>query len=239
MEEQNDFGKLIHGVGQLSGFAPKTIGGINIPGGPIPGLVTSTGLGALSGYAVSKLINMFKDDEDEENDRRTKNWTMTGGLAAGLPALAYAGVVGHEGLKEKGLPGLISYPDDVETKSASFGGLIKMAWGNDEMSSTGAFSPLVPVPETIGMLLHDPLLNAKQKANAVEIMMNAADNEPKGFVTFGQLVKGAIGAGLGAWAGTRVASVLDGLFGLAQPVQKALSISGGIGGALMGAGLTR
>jgi hypothetical protein len=106
----------------------------------------------------------------------------------------------------------------------------KQAWGFGDQD-------MFPVGHSMELIATDPVMTPVDKALAMNVILTASNNQPRGLIGLGDLVRGAVGAGLGYAAGTMVAKAMDGLLGLPDPIQKVLHATGAIGGALMAAGL--
>lgn len=216
----------LHTIGKITGYADTPVAGINIPGGAARGFLTTTGLGIGGGYLASKLINLIRGDDDPEAESdRTKNWMLVGGIGAALPA-ALISLAGYTASKNEKAA-------SVHTKSIMTG-LLKRAGYTDWM-----LRPVVPVEQTAWYLLGDPVMTPDQKGTAIGILMHAADNQPEGHLSVSDLIRGAVGAGLGYATATAVGKAMGGLFGMSPGMKNMLSSTGAIGGGLIGAGLTR
>lgn len=87
-------------------------------------------------------------------------------------------------------------------------------------------------------VVSDPTLSPMQKTLAMQIIRNARKDESP-LITTEDIVKGAIGAGLGYGAARVTGSVLGSIFGLSAENQTTLARIGALGGALRNTGIWR
>jgi len=277
---------LVRNTAQVTGYADKEIGPLTIPGGPIPGLLTTAGLGLGGGWLGSKIYNMIRGGEDEAKKKRTRNWMILGALGAGIPAAAHSYSLGREALAEdptatvgEDAMKLLHWPGDGgsqmkaavkkavelhDTPQSTSSKLRSLFFDDDDdetearnkrtkdwlakaLEDSGATvdvggsekAAYAPVQQSMALVAADPYMSPTHKALAMNVLLQANNNQPRGIVSVGDIFRGAIGAGLGLGAGVGVAKAMDGIFGLPTPIKKLLSYTGAIGGSLVGAGLTR
>lgn len=230
-----DIKDLVHGmVGDVMGYGPTKIPGtgMTIPGGPVRGFAQTTGLGLLGGYLGSKAYNWVRGGEDEEKDRRTKAWMLAGGLAGGVPSgLALLSTLGGDPVVPA--PKVASTGDKL-VKGASVMLKVAMDRVQEKMASP---IDLFPVSHSLSLVSTDPGMTPVEKAMAMNVILQASDGRDRGLIGFGDLVRGAVGAGLGYVGGVAVAKTMDALLGLPDPMQQILHATGAIGGALVASGL--
>lgn len=93
-------------------------------------------------------------------------------------------------------------------------------------------------------IAQDPFLPSAAKAQLADIFNTARDrSEPaaasglRGMLTMSDVIKGAVGAGLGHTGAVVAGSLLGSVFGLPPGLQKKLSTTGALAGALIGSGI--
>jgi len=92
--------------------------------------------------------------------------------------------------------------------------------GQDHISVNGAANAV----------LADPKMSLSQKAVAFDVLSKAADGRDSGLITKNDLVRGALGAGMGYVAAQTMGRVLGAVFGLDRTSQRRLSQAGALGG---------
>jgi len=103
-------------------------------------------------------------------------------------------------------------------------------------------SDYISFPGSLQTIASDPYLPSDAKAQLTDIFIQGFNKaEPRGkllgLLTTTDLIRGAVGAGIGG-AGASLAGVLLGrLFGLPQGLRKDLSRTGALAGALLGSGI--
>ena len=224
-----NFKKTFDTLGHGLMYRPTSLGGgIRIPGGPVQGFLASTGAGALGGYGVGSLANLWSGDDDEKKKSRAKRWALLGAIAAGLPA-----AVKSFGMAEGTVP-----------QHGWFRGLVDVPQGGPETATStrvkvgNSWMPMEVVP-AVNRIASDNDMTPFAKALSIGMVLDANQNKP-GPISFGQLAKAGIGAGLGVLGGTLMARVLSDMLGLPRAgTQTAMQYGGGLGGALTGAGFVR
>lgn len=180
----------------------------------VMGLLQSAAGGLFGRYVASPVSQWMSPAPSEESRKRRQNVLTALGIGAGLlpPALYTAGrMYGGEGL------------------------------GRALFRPFGKQSDYIsPFPGTQNIILADPNLSAYEKAVAIQTVQNAlSQSDKRGLFTVGDLVRGAIGAGLG-YAGAGLAGKLLGFaFGLSPKSQKRLRQVGTVGGILANTGVLR
>ena len=96
----------------------------------------------------------------------------------------------------------------------------------------------IPVHHSIGMIYNDPVMGTMEKAKAVSYLYDAHQgSEGTGLVSWGDVSRAAIGAGVGYGAATLFGKAVGGIFGgLPDSTQKKLQTTGVLGGILMNTG---
>lgn len=207
-------GDVTHRIGQVTGYSDGWI-----PGGPLQGFLASTALGAGGGWLASKIWNALGDEDPEEKKQTTRKWSIIGGLLTGVPAAIGSASYAVPSIQQHGISGLFKYP----TKS----GAVKKAFDWPPQNN-------MPLFQTVGAIAAANDLSPVSKAMAIDAVQQAASS---GQLTFGTLLSGAVGAGLGLMVGSGVARVLDAFVGLPPAGKKLVTTTGLLGGALKGIGL--
>jgi hypothetical protein len=88
--------------------------------------------------------------------------------------------------------------------------------------------PTIPFKYSTELIWNDPYLDDNTKAKANAVFAQANPGKDSGLISTGDLVQGAVRAGLGYVGGAVVGGTLGKLFSLPQPMTQALSIGGGI-----------
>jgi hypothetical protein len=101
---------------------------------------------------------------------------------------------------------------------------------------------LVNYTSSLDTILNDPFLPASVKTRLTDVLGGAivrAEPESKlqGLVTTGDIIRGAVGAGLGYTTAALGGTLLGSLFAVPRPMLDNLSRTGALAGALMGSGL--
>ena len=191
--------------------------------------------GYLAGhYLASPVAEFFSPSRTEEAKRRRRRNFSLMGLGAGLlpPALTTFGRMRPD------------YKLDAKTPIPGTGeglGSALLRPFHAKQSEDLEKESYVPAwPGTENIIMNDPVMSPYEKAVAMQSVANAlAQSDKKGMFTVGDLVRGAIGAGLG-YGGARVAGKLLGFsFGLSPSAQKRLGQIGAIGGLLGNTGILR
>lgn len=204
-------------------YRPTELGsGLRIPGGPLQGFLTSTAVGGLGGYGVGSLVNTWADDDQAAKRRRALKWAILGALATGVPAaIKSVGMASSSVPRQGSVSGLVDVQPAAETKAA-----------NVEWMPVG----LVPA---IDRVASDNQMTPFAKTLSINMLLDANQAQP-GALSFGQLAKAGIGAGLGVLGGTLMARVLTDMLGLPQAGTRSfMQRGGGLGGALIGAGFVQ
>ena len=221
-----NFKKTFDVLGHGLMYRPTELGdGMRIPGGPLQGAVMSTGLGAGAGYGAGSLVNLWSGDNEEKKKQRARRWAIIGALAAGLPAIVKSYGMASSTIPQQGLVnGLVDVRPDAElaTKEGSMG-----------------WVPVTAAP-AVNMIASDNQMTPFAKALSIQMVLDAERDKPGSPLSFGQLAKAGVGAGLGVLGGTMMARVLTDLLGLPQPGTRTfMQRGGGLGGALVGAGFVQ
>lgn len=86
-------------------------------------------------------------------------------------------------------------------------------------------------------IILDPTLSNMQRNEAIQFLNNADTNYPKGLITKQELVRAAVGSGLGYLAGQAVGGTLELLLGMPAQQRRRLAQIGAIGGLLTNTGI--
>jgi hypothetical protein len=97
----------------------------------------------------------------------------------------------------------------------------------------------IPVEHTRELLQNDPFLSTRQKGQVLAIIDNTGYNTQTGNASMTDLTAGAIRAGFGLAGGAVAGYVLGNLFLLPTTVTRALSLAGGVAGALINTGVVK
>jgi 2'-5' RNA ligase len=225
--------------------------------GPLPAAAAKTAIGYGGGQLLARLL--FK------NPRTRKAMGHTMGLtgAVGVNALTPLDIASQISLANRGeIKGIdpaqggawwkslfSSYPyRPLFGKASSFfsvGELVDLQPGDMGPSASphmvGGFSPYTSnhhtsVAAAANSVMADVTLNPMEKARALyAIDLADSGNDFRGLVTTPDLIRGAIGAGMGAMAGR----VLGALGGLPSATQSRMARVGAVGGLLRATGLWR
>ena len=98
---------------------------------------------------------------------------------------------------------------------------------------------MISYDSSLSTIQDDQFLNSNQKNQVTSILGNANSRAPQsrklhGMLSTSDLVRGAVGAGLGREAASMTGSVLGSIFDLPQGMQKRLSDVGALAGGLIG-----
>jgi hypothetical protein len=228
-----DWRNVLPAAGHATLFAPTAIKGTALPTGPLPGAIATTAIGAGLGYAGGQVTNLFNDDPPEVKKQRARRWALIGGLAGAAPAAIQAYGMARSSVPEKGwVRGLVDTPMPASPKPPA-PPTVKPA-----SETVPQLYPVVPVGEAIAQIAMSPQFTPYQKAMAVNVLLEANDGQPDGAVTFGDLLRGAVGSQLGIAAGRTVARAMTSLFGIPDR-SDSLGAYGGVAGALLGTGMVK
>lgn len=233
--------------GSILGWRPRQAGKWyfkNVAVNPlVMGLIQGP-LGYMAGrHLAAPLTEYFSPSPSEEAKQRRQRMFALLGLGAGLlpPALMGAGrwmeqydIPTLERALVTGMPpSMAKIPGSDEGLASA---LLRPFY--KEQSVKEAYVPAFPGTQNI--IMADPILSPYEKAVAVQSVANALEQSDKqGLFTVGDLVRGAIGAGLG-YGGARLAGTLLGrTFGLSPNVQKRIGQVGAVGGILANTGILR
>jgi len=97
----------------------------------------------------------------------------------------------------------------------------------------------IPVNHAREVLQNDPFLSTDQKGQVLAIIDNAGYNNKTGKASTTDLAAGAIRAGFGLAGGAVAGYVLGNLFAMPTAVTRALSLAGGVAGALLNTGVVK
>ena len=185
-------------------------------------LIQGAGGAALGRYVGAPLLNMFsKPRSKEQEDKRKRMMTIIGGGLGVAPAAAFG--MGRM-MRGKGLGEALFAPfhKGAEEKEAGM-------------------TDMVPYHSGVNnLIMMDPILSSYEKAVAMESVRRAAEQSTqKGLVSVGDLVRGAIGAGVGYLGANLIGKVLGFTFGMSPDSQKTLGMAGALGGLLGNTGVIR
>jgi hypothetical protein len=96
-----------------------------------------------------------------------------------------------------------------------------------------------PVNQAISTVLTDTGLNTVQRVLAIKAIGEAAQKKQDSLITSADLVRGAVGAGVGYGVATMFGKTLGAVFGLPAQTQRRLSQMGAVGGLLNGIGVLK
>jgi hypothetical protein len=91
----------------------------------------------------------------------------------------------------------------------------------------------IPISGTLSDILNDSKLDMVQKAKLVSVVTNASGGKFKGLISPGDILRGAVQAGLGYATG----KILGTVFALPEQTTNRLGQAGALGSLLMGAGV--
>lgn len=196
----------------------------NIASNPaLMALVQGAGGALLGRYVGAPLLNLISSPRDEEARRkRNRAMALIGGGLGVMPAAMFGAGRLMEG---RGLGEALFRP--FHPKQASE----KKAGMND----------MVPYQSGVGnLIMIDPVLSSYEKAVALDTVRRAAESSTaKGLVSVGDLVRGAIGAGMGYTGANLMGKLLGFTFGMSPGSQKTLGYAGALGGLLGNTGVIR
>ena len=179
-----------------------------------PTVLGGAGLGV--GALADKYLN---DDPDPEMKNKWKKRLGFGGLGAGLV-----------------LDGIYNWPPytavEETTKRSESIALLKKAYFDYYTQPDD-----IPVHYSANMLYEDPVMDPMQKSRAIGYLYSANQNTSKpGLISWGDVSRAAIGAGVGYGAATLFGKVLGGVMALPSSTQKKLQTAGMVGGMLVNTG---
>lgn len=215
--------------------------------GPLPSaLVKTLLLGPALGYGAGYLANLNQDKRTRH--KKAKNWALTGGIGGagwGLADMYGTHLNVQRGYHpEKSTWKAMFSPAGVrpnttgpQFKKKSMYALGKQAafsYNEDLFPDRGGH---INTGTAISTVMSDPTLDPVQKAQGLIIVNKAAENESRGLITTGDVIRGAVGAGLGLGAGVIAGKSLGALFTLPANTQKVLAGTGAVGGLLKATGV--
>jgi len=111
------------------------------------------------------------------------------------------------------------------------------------MEKFALYSPFIDTDHSINRVMHDPFLTPGQKSDTIRVLHGGAAQSPtsiKGIMSTGDVVKGAVGAGIGGWVAKKLGTALGGAFGgLSEKTLNKVQNTGMLAGMLRGTGLWR
>lgn len=207
--------------------------------GPLPATAVQGLAGTGIGYLIGKLLNR-KNTPKRRAQKRINRSMLLGGLAGAAPGLieSYSQYqLGNQG-KIPGIKPGQGYKALFNPHPYNQTAL------NKESASTFGADPVfknrshISVNSSIDTIMADPTLSPLQKAIGVDILDKADQAGRKGgLITTGDIVSGAVGAGLGYGAGLATGKVMGTVFGLPKATQKRLAQAGALGGLLRMTGI--
>lgn len=210
-------------------------------------------LGYLAGkYVGLPALEYFSPAVTEETRKRRQRYLPLMGAAAGLIPPALIALGRYSGPRERsylqsleqelgaGQPlGIAHRRADLERAGPTFGEALTKRFSEKRSAFFGHYVPTQP--GTQNLILMDPVLSPYEKAVAISAVNQAqhqSDNRV-GLVTTGDLMRGAIGAGLG-YLGAKLFGKLLGIgFDLSPGAQRNIGRAGIIGGILGNTGVLR
>jgi hypothetical protein len=116
--------------------------------------------------------------------------------------------------------------------------------------SYGGISPYTPgmgviggnqfgIGQALNTVLTDTTLSPTQRVVAIKSLTQAAQGDGGGLISTKDLIRGAVGAGVGYGAATLFGKTLGAVFGLPAQTQQKLSRIGAVGGLLNGLGILK
>jgi hypothetical protein len=134
------------------------------------------------------------------------------------------------GAMPKWLPGQLGLPGSP----AIYGGISPYTPGMGVVANDQ-----IALGTAMNTVLVDPGLDIAQRAIAINALSNAAKNQDRGLISTGDLVRGAIGTGIGYAAGTLLGKTLGAVFSLPASTQRRLSQIGAVGGLVNALGILK
>jgi len=92
--------------------------------------------------------------------------------------------------------------------------------------------------DAAALVMGDHILTREQKRDILSVLYNSTDGV-KGILTTGDVVRGAIGAGIGSLTAKYLGTVLGGTFHMSPQTLSKLQTTGAFAGMLRGSGLWR
>ena len=186
-------------------------------------LVQGTGGALLGRYVGGPLLNMLSRPGDEKaRQKRNRMMTILGGGLGVAPAAMFGAGRLMEG---RGLGESLFRPFHPKQASEKEAGIEDMV----------SYQPGVN-----NLIMVDPILSPYEKAVAIDTVRRAAGAPTaKGLVSVGDLVRGAIGAGMGYMGANLMGKLLGFTFGMSPQSQKTLGQAGALGGLLGNTGVIR
>jgi len=128
-------------------------------------------------------------------------------------------------------------------KRAELKSILKQAMGFHPFYTSHGKTPYdanVPINGTYNMIWNDPFMKPGEKMRLTGIVAGGARDAgagKTGLITPTNLMKGALGVGVGYAAAKFTGKALGAIFGLPEPVQQALSFTGATAGFLKATGI--
>jgi hypothetical protein len=220
-------GKFHRNLGSVSGdTAPSIFKGI---GGPVTGSLVQGAAMALPAYGLRRALGWLREEDPKESRRR----------AAILAAL---GVGGGFLLNSPQLLQNMSDPDkgiNWNVGKIATAGLQKRAfstsWQSPPVVNRERYIDNIPLSYTRGQLMRDNFMSSDEKVRA---MMALDLPQKSGLVSWNDVARGAVGAGLGYVGGDLFGRALSVFFGRMEPkTQRTLQNAGAVAGVLRNTGV--
>ena len=229
-------GKLHRNFGSVSGAgAPAAFKAV---GGPVTGSLVQGAMLAVPAYLGRRALGWFRYEDPEEakaNARRLALMGLAGGVALNSPRLM-------ENAMDRNAPGAqrkdLNWNVGRLSGKEATAGLRKAAgywdpWNfiDDRQREN------IPVGYTRREILEDPYMSLYEKSR----MLAALDDQRKtGLISWADVSRGAVGAGVGYVAGDLLGKAVSTLFGKVSPgTQRAFSGAGAVAGILRNTGALR
>ncbi len=111
------------------------------------------------------------------------------------------------------------------------------------MIKVAQYNPFISIDNSMSKIVNDPFLTPEQKGDTIRVLHGGASVSPhslQGLVSTRDIVRGAVGAGIGGITAKYLGTVLGGVFGgLSKNTMNKVQNVGAFAGMLRGTGLWR
>ena len=109
------------------------------------------------------------------------------------------------------------------------------------MTKFAQYHPFISVEDSVRRVMRDPFLTPAQKSDTIRVLHGGAavsNTSFRGSISTGDVVRGAVGAGIGGWVAKKLGTALGGAFGgLSESTLNKVQNTGALAGMLRGTGL--
>jgi hypothetical protein len=141
-----------------------------------------------------------------------KRWTMLAGLAGAATSGIAAYGMGRHNVDKAGVGGLLATPDSMRSAESVKSG-----------------SSYIPIMLSRHAIATDRHLTPMARAMAMSAIDEAAEGQTGGFITTGDVMRGAVGAGVGFYVGRGLGRALQKVLGIPSSAVTGLATVYGAG----------